>query len=107
MQTFWEFPGGKLRDGESAEEALYRELMEELGISVLLNEHFHRLAHSYQDIDVDIDFFLVRKWRGNPAGLEGQALSWVNIADLQERNLLPADLPVIAALQARCSGAPG
>lgn len=99
MQDFREFPGGKVRPGEKAEEALHRELTEELGVSVLVTEHFHRLSHRYPDKVVDIDFFLVRKWRGNPVGREGQTLSWVRIADLHEQDLLPADIPVIVALQ--------
>lgn len=99
MRDFWEFPGGKLAGGESAEEALHRELGEELGIHITSCEHFHRLEHDYPDLRVAIDFFLVREWRGTPSALEGQQLKWLRLADLSADTLLPADAPVLELLQ--------
>ena len=61
------------------------------------------LDHDYPDRSVSIDFFLVRAWKNEPAGLEGQALRWVEAASLADQNLLPADVPVIAALQQMAS----
>ena len=63
MQEFWEFPGGKLAGDESADEALRRELVEELGVEITSCVHLHSLEHDYPEMRVEIDFFLVRKWR--------------------------------------------
>lgn len=100
MQDRWEFPGGKVSEGESADAALRRELAEELGIEVLVASHFRRLQHDYPALSVAIDFFLVAKWLGKPRGVEGQRLKWVDVAILHEQKLLDADAPVIGALQA-------
>ena len=95
----WEFPGGKIASNESAEQALARELGEELGIELQDSAHFLPLEHDYPDRSVSIDFFLVRSWKNDPEGLEGQQLRWVEAGALADQNLLPADVPVIAALQ--------
>ena len=95
MQDCWEFPGGKLADGESPETALNRELIEELGIRVVSVTHFHYLEHDYADLSVAIDFFLVDEWQGEPQGCEGQQIQWVTASRLGEQELLPADAPVI------------
>lgn len=99
MQDYWEFPGGKINPGESSAAALARELKEELAIGVTAFEHFLALQHDYPDLLVAIDFYLVSAWSGEPAGAEGQALRWVALEDLGESRLLPADRPLIAALQ--------
>ena len=96
----WEFPGGKIADGETAELALRRELREELGIDVLVHEHFQSISHRYADRTVELEFFIVADWQGEPAGLEGQRLRWVDIARLDTDELLPADAPLVASLRA-------
>ena len=96
----WEFPGGKIAANESAEQALARELSEELGIELRDSSHFMHLEHDYADRLVSIDFFLVSAWQNEPRGLEGQQLRWVETGLLAEQNLLPADVPVIEALRA-------
>lgn len=95
----WEFPGGKIDDGEQAVDALSRELEEEIGVTVTESRHFMSLSHDYPDRSVGIDFFLVDAWDRQPEGLEGQRLRWVRIEHLESANLLPADLPVIEALR--------
>ena len=99
MQELWEFPGGKLLPGESAEVALRRELTEELGIEIVSCEFFHGIEHEYPAIRVAIDFFLVRTWRGRPTGIEGQALRWLLPSELSPDMLLPADAPIIELLR--------
>lgn len=94
----WEFPGGKIASNESAEQALARELTEELGIGLRDASHFMHLEHEYPDRSVSIDFFLVDAWDNEPEGLEGQKIRWVETAALADQNLLPADVPVIEAL---------
>ena len=95
----WEFPGGKIAAGESASDALRRELAEELGIEVVASEPYMDLHHEYPDRAVYLEFFLVTAWTGEPAGLEGQGIRWVSLSDLDPNVLLPADAPVVDALQ--------
>lgn len=95
----WEFPGGKIGPGESAPQALTRELTEELGIEVTGYSSLMNLRHEYEDRIVTIEFFIVSDWNSEPVGREGQALRWVSRDRLDSQNLLPADMPVIAALQ--------
>ena len=97
----WEFPGGKIGDGEGRIAALARELAEEIDILVLESRHFLSLEHDYPDRSVAIDFFLVDRWEREPRGMEGQRLRWVAPAALGAANLLPADEPVIAALRSQ------
>lgn len=95
----WEFPGGKIDPGESASEALSRELAEELGIEVTACSSFMNLRHAYPDRIVTIEFFIVEAWKREPTGCEGQTLRWVSRHQLDSAKLLPADLPVVEALQ--------
>jgi 8-oxo-dGTP diphosphatase len=99
MREFWEFPGGKLADGESAQDALRRELGEELGIEIATCDHFYSLEHDYPDTRVAIDFFLVRQWQGTPSGIEGQAVRWMRLSEISHGLLLPADAPVLELLK--------
>ena len=74
--NFWEFPGGKLEDDETAYQALRRELAEELDVRLgharLLTTH----RHDYRERDVQLYFFVVRNWYGTPRSVEGQQLAW-------------------------------
>ncbi len=97
----WEFPGGKIAAGESASEALCRELAEELGIDVTVYSSFMNLRHEYDDRIVSIEFFLVSEWNSDPVGREGQSLRWVPSGSLDADELLPADVPVVEALRLR------
>ncbi|MCH8336783.1 MAG: 8-oxo-dGTP diphosphatase MutT [Proteobacteria bacterium] len=99
MRGFWEFPGGKLASGESAEDALRRELAEELEIEIVSFEYFCSLGHDYPGMRVAIDFFLVRQWQGTPSGIEGQALQWLRPSEFSPGLLLPADAPLLDLLQ--------
>ncbi len=96
----WEFPGGKISPEETATSALARELYEELGITVEECEHFMSVDHCYSDRSVVIEFYLVTGWQSVPAGLEGQAIRWIEPELLQSDELLPADVPVLKALRA-------
>ena len=95
----WEFPGGKIDTDETAIEALSRELAEELGIEITCCASFMNLRHEYDDRIVTIEFFIVSDWKSEPVGREGQALRWVPRERLDAEELLPADIPVIEALQ--------
>ena len=95
----WEFPGGKIDAGEDPTTALARELAEEIGITITASRPFQDLYFRYPDRTVDLEFFLVTSWRGDPIGLEGQRLRWLLPSELDKDELLPADKPVIEALR--------
>lgn len=97
----WEFPGGKIAEGESPAQALSRELAEELGIEVTACTSFMSLRHEYDDRVVSIEFFIVSEWNSDPVGREGQELRWVPTNSLNAGELLPANMPVVAALKLR------
>ncbi|HUO68919.1 MAG TPA: NUDIX domain-containing protein [Gammaproteobacteria bacterium] len=99
LAGFWEFPGGKRQVGETPFAALRRELDEELGIDVLAAEPWLELTHDYPDKSVLLDVWRVLDYRGEVTAREGQALDWVAPARLAALPLLPADLPIVAALQ--------
>jgi 8-oxo-dGTP diphosphatase len=97
----WEFPGGKLDDGEDPLAGLARELREELGVTVAAAEPLIRYPHRYPDRVVWLDMWVVTEWSGVPHGLDGQALKWVQLDGLLEEDILEADQPIIAALLTR------
>jgi 8-oxo-dGTP diphosphatase len=98
LAGLWEFPGGKHELGETAEEALKRELREELGIEIDIGGPVIRVPQAYPTKRLRLDVYDVRAWRGTVRGLEGQALAWVAPHKLVDYALPPADIPVVAAL---------
>ena len=96
----WEFPGGKLEPGEDRRSGLARELREELGITLIAPARpLIRVRHSYEFGEVLIDMWVVKRYSGEPSGLDGQALRWVSPDELETVDLLPADGPIVAALR--------
>jgi len=100
MANKWEFPGGKIEQDESAEQALKRELMEETGIDVTAATAIGQADHSYDDLRVTLHFFLVEKWQGEPWGREGQPQRWVAQRDLVADEFPAANHALIARLVA-------
>ncbi len=98
MAGRWEFPGGKVADGESEREALTRELEEELGVEVISAQPMMRMTHRYPDRDVELSMWVVERYRGEPRGLDGQRLKWVERAHLPREDILEADRPFVTAL---------
>ncbi len=95
----WEFPGGKLKPGESVQAALARELKEELGIRVQQSAPLIRVYHDYTDKRVLLDAWSVSRFDGSPIGRQGQPLCWLDPLTLDSRVFPQADEPVIKALQ--------
>jgi 8-oxo-dGTP diphosphatase len=96
---YWEFPGGKVEPGEALTAALARELHEELGIEVEIAHPWIVRIYSYPHAKVRLNFFRVRAWHGEPHGKEQQQLAWQHASTLEVAPLLPANAPVLRALQ--------
>ena len=107
MAGRWEFPGGKVAPGESEEQALQRELREELGVIVTASHPLLRLSHQYRDRRVELSMWIVDHYTGDPQSLDGQHLKWVPPAGLLEEDILEADRPFIEALRNRAGALPG
>lgn len=100
LAGLWEFPGGKVEDGETPEDALIRELQEELGV-VTQSDCLAPLtfaSHAYDDFHLLMPLFICRRFQGFPQSREGQALKWVRPQSLREFPMPPADAPLIPFL---------
>lgn len=95
----WEFPGGKLEADESVEQALERELYEELGIRPISYRPLIKISHHYADKSVLLDVWKVDAYSGSPTGKEGQAIRWQQVTLLDELEFPAADGAVIQALK--------
>ncbi len=100
MAGLWEFPGGKIEDGERPEMSLIRELKEELGI-IVREECLAPLtfaSHLYPDFHLLMPLYVCRRWEGIVTGREAQKLKWVRPNDLRNYPMPPADEPLIPHL---------
>lgn len=101
MSLLWEFPGGKIEPGESAEQALVRELAEELGIQAVVHSAVTRIRHHYRRGGaVDLQFFAVREFGGDIDNKIYQQVRWVRLEDLPGYEFLAADRGLIKDLAA-------
>jgi 8-oxo-dGTP diphosphatase len=94
----WEFPGGKREQQESIEQALCRELLEEVNITVLEQQALMVIEHDYGDKKVKLDVRLVEQFLGEPSPQENQLAQWVNIDELNNYEFPQANLPIIMHL---------
>ena len=95
----WEFPGGKIEDGESAEECLCRELREELAIEAEIGPEVYRTEHRYPGgFSVRLLFFRVTRYAGTPTNLDFERIEWVERTELPAYDFLEADRELVDRL---------
>ncbi len=100
----WEFPGGKIEAGESAEQAVIRELREELAVTIAIADlqPLTFASHAYANFQLLMPLFVCRQWDGQPQPMEHEEIAWVSVADLAGPTsacpMPPADAPLLPAL---------
>lgn len=101
LAGLWEFPGGKLEQGETPEQALIRELSEELSITVKQDclSPLTFASHTYEKFHLLMPLYICRRYQGIPRGAEGQNLKWVKEADLDQYPMPDADKPLVPILK--------
>lgn len=106
LAGLWEFPGGKIEPGEAPAAALVRELAEELGIEVAEADlrPLTFVAHAYPDFQLLMLLYTCTRWTGEPVGDEGQPVAWHSAEALAALAMPPADVPLLAPLQAFVAG---
>ncbi|GJL84584.1 MAG: NTP pyrophosphohydrolase [Micavibrio sp.] len=101
MAGLWEFPGGKVKEGETPEFALVREIEEELGIETREGCYtpIAFASHSYDDFHLLMPLFACRAWKGEVTAIEHQEIKWVKPQDMGDYPMPEADIPLIASLR--------
>jgi 8-oxo-dGTP diphosphatase len=98
LSGFWEFPGGKIEPGENPAQALTREIQEELGCRVDVEELIEDIVHRYPDLEVHLMTYKCSILEGMPRASEHEELRWVRENKLMELNWAPADIPTVSAI---------
>lgn len=91
MGDLWEFPGGKIEEGETPEEALKREIKEEIGIDMGCHAPFYFISEAREGYHLLVMSYICREWKGIPSGAEGQEAKWVYPNQLKDYSMLPSN----------------
>lgn len=97
--NLWEFPGGKIEEGETPQDALRRELQEELDVKARVGKLFGRATYTYPDTTVRISFYYATLYKGQLTGKEHQGMRWMSREDLDKFEFCPADVGILAQLR--------
>jgi 8-oxo-dGTP diphosphatase len=100
LPNLWEFPGGKIEEGENPEETLVREIQEELGCTIEVYEKIEEVHHEYPNVIVNLLTYKAKIVEGEPKAKEHAELKWVPLQDLNSLEWAPADIPTVEALLA-------
>ena len=101
LRGFWEFPGGKARNGESLEDCLHREIREELGLEIAIDEPVVSVSWNDGDRRIHLHGFLCRWVSGEPVARDHEAIVWARLEELARFEFAPADRPIVAFLIGR------
>jgi mutator protein MutT len=99
MADLWEFPGGKIEDGETVAECIKREIKEELDLEIKVGEHLITIKHTYSKFKVTLIVHLCEMLKGEPKPIECQEIRWVKISNLSSFNFPEANVKIIDALR--------
>lgn len=94
----WEFVGGKVEPGETKEQALIRECMEELAVTVSVGDVFFTVVHEYPDITVHLTLFNAAITQGEPQMLEHNDIKWITPSEIEKYDFCPADKDILAKI---------
>jgi len=94
----WEFPGGKLEEGESLVNAMQRELKEEVGLTATEYSFFEAMTFDYDELTLQLNFYIVSAFEGEASGLEGQMMKWVTLEELRSYSFPKANKAIIDKL---------
>ena len=95
----WEFVGGKVESGETKQQALVRECMEELAVSVRVDDVYLQLVHAYPDMTVELTLFHAAIVAGEPQLLEHSEIRWITVAEINRFDFCPADVEILQKLK--------
>ena len=106
-KDWWEFPGGKVESGEMPEEALVREIREELAAGITVEQYLTTVEYDYPAFHLSMDFFFCSLVEGHLTLLEHEAAKWLPLDNLRQVKWLPADVLVVEAIERDMIGHPG
>ncbi|MEH7109156.1 (deoxy)nucleoside triphosphate pyrophosphohydrolase [Bacillus sp. JJ1764] len=95
LANYWEFPGGKIEDGETPEQALEREIQEEFSCSIKVGPKVEDTVYEYENVIVRLETFKAELINGQPKALEHAATKWVTRDEITKLNFAPADIPAV------------